>query len=1405
MSLNTNFNVSPYYDDYDENKKFHRILFKPAVALQARELTQLQTILQKQVERFGNNIYKEGTIIEGCSIQLDQNYDFIKIGDLQTNGQPVAPSTYKGLYAKGAVSNVTAIIQEYADGLVSQDPNLTTLYIDYLTTGASGEKVFNTSENIEIYPNTDFTTASYTVTVAGAQVSDANTCVGKGYAVNVSDGIIYSKGHFLLVSSNTVVASKYSNTPDNVSIGFDVTESIIASTSDTSLLDNASGYNNENAPGADRLKLDPYLVAIPTQDARSNGNFLSIMDFQNGLPIAKKLTTQFNVINDEMARRTFEESGNYTIKVNELQAEAIAANTTHFNIMVGPGLHYVNGNRSEQFNTTRLPVQKATAFANSAYETITQNLGNYLIVDELVGTFSSNTVSEVSLRNTAGTSATDGDNLSVAPGTEIGKAHVRGFEYHDGVPGQSSAQYKLYLFNIRMNAGKAFRNVRAVHISGQGTGDAVLENSRAVLKENPLLTGLFQFPRPAIKSTSSTDFIFRTQQEVTAANNDHISVSSVTGVFPYSGSLSNSQKREFIIVPTLGGASHGGLANNVPVDTDLVTITVSSGTATIDLSGALSSNLSSGVSAFRVVHNEKKANVTPIKKTKKTVYVKIDCSNNAGGIVGPYSLGMPDVISVDAVYQGNQSYANTNTDNKSGFQLEINAEDTHYGLSQLSLKTSTTLVANDRLLVKMSVLQADDPSDGKGFYTVSSYYQSNGVDLLEPQDIPVYESPSGYIADLRNAYDIRPQVANTAAFSTTEAGATINPSNIESFGSIEHFLAAPNKQFTTDYEYYLGRIDKLAINEQGYLTTKRGTPGSKPLPPQDIPNSLNIGTIVIPPYPSLTSKETRTTSRRNESITITPENTRRYTMAEIAKLDKRLKNIEYYTTLSQLEQKTQNMAITDANGNDRFKNGILVDPATDFKSADVNNREFSIGIDPTATEFIPRFKQEGIDLIVANTNNVIELDGAYTLSATESLIIDQGVATNHRPCTESYYKFIGKIKLNPTYDSGYDETVVGTKDVFVDTSTGMNDLLDNLNELYPLTRTNIEKIGTSTDVQSEVDVTSDTNVNNYGYWGWKGYNAYNYYTHKGYNGYYGNYYGDWWGGWYGGSLSKTTETAITTTTTTTTDTYLKTTQQLSMGYEQSTSSVGDFVTDVSFSPFMRPKRVRIIAYGLRPDTRHYFFFDNTDINANVAPGTADSVTSSGGQSLLLNPKNIQRGGDYGDAISSDGYGVLQAIFDLPKETFLVGDRKLVVADVSSLSDLEDSTSTASANYNAYNYSVEKENVTLTTRQPTFDFNTTKDTYKEQTIDVDTTINITNTYAWNYYWNNTYHNYINTDSIGAGQDSSNNQYYPYTNNDITVVTTNANTTTGTGSKAESAITGGGGGRPREAYVGSEYLK
>jgi len=61
MGINTDLNIDPYFDDFDQTKQFSRVLFRPARAVQARELTQLQTILQNQVERFGSNVYKEGT------------------------------------------------------------------------------------------------------------------------------------------------------------------------------------------------------------------------------------------------------------------------------------------------------------------------------------------------------------------------------------------------------------------------------------------------------------------------------------------------------------------------------------------------------------------------------------------------------------------------------------------------------------------------------------------------------------------------------------------------------------------------------------------------------------------------------------------------------------------------------------------------------------------------------------------------------------------------------------------------------------------------------------------------------------------------------------------------------------------------------------------------------------------------------------------------------------------------------------------------------------------------------------------------------------------------------------------------------------------------------------------------
>ena len=81
MPSPTDFNLSPYFDDFDEAKKFHRILFRPGFAVQARELTQLQTILQNQIERFGRHIFKEGSMVVPGEVNVDNQVNFAKLED----------------------------------------------------------------------------------------------------------------------------------------------------------------------------------------------------------------------------------------------------------------------------------------------------------------------------------------------------------------------------------------------------------------------------------------------------------------------------------------------------------------------------------------------------------------------------------------------------------------------------------------------------------------------------------------------------------------------------------------------------------------------------------------------------------------------------------------------------------------------------------------------------------------------------------------------------------------------------------------------------------------------------------------------------------------------------------------------------------------------------------------------------------------------------------------------------------------------------------------------------------------------------------------------------------------------------------------------------------------------------
>lgn len=569
MPLDTNFNVDPYYDDYDEAKNFHRILFRPAVAVQARELTQLQTILQNQIERFGDNIFVQGTIIQGCGITVDSSYNYIKLPDLRVDGQTVVPSDYSGLRAVSATtSNLQALVINSANGLESQNPDLHTLYVKYLNTGTGGEKTFAADEQLYFYTNTNpvnttSQSTSLSVKVAPAQINAVNTNpVGTGYAFTVGEGIIFQKGFFIKIESPiTTIISKYSSSPNNVSVGFTTQETIITEYTDSSLYDNASGYTNANAPGANRLKLTPTLTVANTNALPSN-NFLSIADWNSGNMVRLNQSTQYNVINKEMARREYETNGDFVINPFSLNTEYNPANTSTFNLLVSSGLAYVNGYRVQLQNSSKYEVRKGTDILSLTGQNVSASYGNYIVVKEAAGYFSIG--STVSLYDTATSALTNESYSTISPsGNVIGTATVLSFIYADGTVDTPNAEYYLYLTNIKMNSGKSFSAVRGF-ASATGICDAVLTYSAtlaanvATLVDSNFSKTVFTTGKAFVKTlapgaTVNNSFIFRKNDTVNVNSNGTSLAITLSGnqQFYYgTGTLTSLQEQAVVVIPT---------------------------------------------------------------------------------------------------------------------------------------------------------------------------------------------------------------------------------------------------------------------------------------------------------------------------------------------------------------------------------------------------------------------------------------------------------------------------------------------------------------------------------------------------------------------------------------------------------------------------------------------------------------------------------------------------------------------------------------------------------------------------------------------------------------------------------------------------------------------------------------
>jgi len=461
MPSPTDFNLSPYYDDFTESKKFHRVLFRPAFAVQARELTQSQTQLQNQIEKVSDHLFEKGAMVIPGEIGYDLNYYSVKLTSI-ASANTLAQFTTDTVLTGGS-SGVKARIVG-TDALSGSDPD--TLYIKYNDSGTNNTNTSFTNGETITGTNSDSVSLS-------AVVATTHT----GSAAQVEEGTYYINGYHVQVSKQTIVLDKYTNTP-SYRVGLLVTESFVTPNDDASLNDNATGSSNVNAPGAHRFKIDLTLTK-KTISTTEDANFIELLRLSEGNLQNKVRNTDYAVLEDTFARRTFDESGDYTVRPFDIDIREHLISGTNRGVYtsgngglasklavgLSPGKAYVKGYEVEKLATQYVDVEKARDFDTEQNFNTRFDIGNFVNVTNTYGTPDIGFVSgeieafkRVNLYHTATASRGTENTGTGSSINTIGRAKSKGYEYNSGTAtgnlfatsSLTSAVYKHFLFDINM-------------------------------------------------------------------------------------------------------------------------------------------------------------------------------------------------------------------------------------------------------------------------------------------------------------------------------------------------------------------------------------------------------------------------------------------------------------------------------------------------------------------------------------------------------------------------------------------------------------------------------------------------------------------------------------------------------------------------------------------------------------------------------------------------------------------------------------------------------------------------------------------------------------------------------------------------------------------------------------------
>jgi hypothetical protein len=455
MAQKTDLNISPYYDDFDSEKNFYKVLFNPGRPVQARELTTLQSILQNQVESFGSHIFKEGSVVIPGNIAYDGQFYSVKLNS--TNfGVDISLyiNNFIGKKVVGQTSGTTATIQYV---VLPNDINVEnlTIYVKYID--SDNNFVFNQFEDGESLIAQENITYGNTTINAGTPFASliALNATSIGSAASIGDGVYFIRGYFVNVSKQTLILDNYTNTP-SYRVGLKIDELIISAKDEVSLYDNAKGFTNYAAPGADRFKINLTLTKKLLSDTNDT-DFVELLRVEDGKIKKIESKTQYNIIRDYLAERTYDESGDYAITQfnpsihnslndrlgnnglffdNETTDQGNTPSDNLMSIKISPGKAYVRGYDVEKISTTIIDVEKPRDTKSVNNANIPFEMGNIIRVNNASGAPAQRYPVDLY------------DQLNIG-GSKIGSARIYNFSLTDAAYTDASTNWDLYLYDIQ--------------------------------------------------------------------------------------------------------------------------------------------------------------------------------------------------------------------------------------------------------------------------------------------------------------------------------------------------------------------------------------------------------------------------------------------------------------------------------------------------------------------------------------------------------------------------------------------------------------------------------------------------------------------------------------------------------------------------------------------------------------------------------------------------------------------------------------------------------------------------------------------------------------------------------------------------------------------------------------------